>query len=176
MSEGRRQSRLDLIRVAIEKARRLEIEFGAELRKDAAISSFIEDYRAALVVSREVMERSAMIELCSACAAKTPGGCCFMEVEQWYDPVLLLVNILLGCSLPGIRELPGNCIFLGERGCRISGRYHFCVNYLCDTLKREIGGEMMEKVMSASGLEILKGAQLEYYLRRWFSLRGIDPD
>jgi len=176
MSEGRRQSRLDLIRVAIEKARRLEIEFGAELRKDAAISSFIEDYRAALVVSREVMERSAMIELCSACAAKTPGGCCFMEVEQWYDPVLLLINIILGCSLPGIREVPGNCIFLGERGCRISGRYHFCVNYLCDTLKREIGGEMMEKVMSASGLEILKGAQLEYYLRRWFSLRGIDPD
>lgn len=176
MPEGCGYSQPEAIRAAMDKARKLDIAFGAEMRKGNSILSLIEDYRFAIARSREVMERSGMIEICTACAAKTPGGCCFKEVEDWYDPVLLLINSLLGCSLPDRREVSDNCIFLGESGCKIGGRYHFCVNYLCGRLKNEIGHDMMEEVMSASGMELMKGAELEYSIRRRLYLNGVDPD
>jgi hypothetical protein len=43
-------------------------------------------------------------------------------VEEWYDPVLLLINRLLGADLPERREVPDNCFFLGEKGCKIPAR------------------------------------------------------
>jgi hypothetical protein len=97
-------------------------------------------------------------------------------VEEWYDPVLLLINRLLGADLPDRREVPDNCLFLGAQGCRIPARYHFCVNFLCDRIKSGIQESRMEEVRRTSGEELREGAALEYALRRWLGVRGVDPD
>lgn len=164
------------VKGAVKKARTLAEKIGENVRKDALLSSLLEEYRAALSASRKIMERSGMVDICSACAAQVEGGCCFREVEEWYDPVLLLVNLLLGADLPDSEAVFGNCIFLGDRGCRIPARYHFCVNYLCDRLKRGIDPDMMREIHAATGKELSFGGELEFALRRHICSKGLDPD
>jgi hypothetical protein len=159
--------------VAAEKLARL---FGEQIRTDPDLAAGLERYRQAIAASREVMGRSAMVTLCAACARETPGGCCFRQVEEWYDPVLLLISRLLGATLPDRREVPGNCFFLGEKGCQIPARYYFCVNFLCERLKAGIDEDIMKEVLSFSGRELQEGAALEFALRRWLQVRGVDPD
>lgn len=148
---------------------------GEQIREDPALFLMIERYRAALTASREMMAGSGMVALCSACARETPGGCCFREVEEEYDPVLLLINRLLGASLPERREVPDNCLFLGEKGCKIPARYYFCVNFLCEKLKSGIRESVMEEIRRTSGEELQEGAALEYALRRWLRLLSAVP-
>ncbi|RJR25999.1 MAG: hypothetical protein C4582_02700 [Desulfobacteraceae bacterium] len=161
---------------AVAAAERLDSILGKRIKKDPLLSSLLEEYRAAIARSRLAMEKSGMVGICASCALDEPGGCCFRDVEEWYDPVLLLVNRLLGVALPDRREVAGNCMFLGRRGCRIQARYHFCVNFLCPGIKETITGPMMEEVMRTSGEELLKGAELEYTLRIWVKQHGLAPD
>jgi hypothetical protein len=160
----------------MQKAHALAELVAEDVEKDAYFSSLLEQYMNALAASREIMERSGMVDICSACAAKVEGGCCFREVEEWYDPVLLLVNLLLKAELPDSEAVSGNCIFLGERGCRIPARYHFCVNFLCDRLRREIRSDLMQEVYAATGRELSLGCELELALRRHLCAKGVDPD
>lgn len=164
------------ISAALAAALRLELSCGGFLLADPGLASGLERYRRAIAASREVMSRSAMVDLCADCARETPGGCCFRQVEECYDPVLLLINRLLGAALPERREMPDNCLFLGEKGCKIPARYYFCVNFLCEKLKAGIPESVLEEVRRTSGEELQEGAALEYALRRWLRLRGVDPD
>ncbi len=90
--------------------------------------------------------------------------------------MLLLINRLLGAALPERREVPDNCFFLGEKGCKIPARYYFCVNFLCEKLKSGIREPVMEEIRRTSGEELQEGAALEYALRHWLCLLGVDPD
>jgi len=164
------------LQAGLAAAERLALSWGKKILADPDLASGLERYGRNLSASREVMNRSEMVTLCASCARETPGGCCFREVEEEYDPVLLLINRLLGAALPERREVPGNCFFLGERGCRIPARYYFCVNFLCDKLKSRIPAKQMQEVLSTSGRELQEGAELEFALRRWLQQRGVDPD
>jgi hypothetical protein len=157
-------------------AERLALLWGEKILADPDLASGLERYGRNIAASREVMNRSEMVALCASCAREAPGGCCFREVEEEYDPVLLLINRLLGAALPERREVPDNCFFLGERGCKIPARYYFCVNFLCEKLKSGIQESVMEEVRRTSGEELQAGAALEYALRRWLRLRGVNPD
>jgi hypothetical protein len=164
------------LQAGLAAAERLAIAWGKKILADPDLASGLERYGRNLAASRDVMNRSEMVTLCASCARETPGGCCFREVEEEYDPVLLLINRLLGAALPERREVPGNCFFLGERGCRIPARYYFCVNFLCEKLKSGIPESLMADVRRTSGEELLEGAKLEHALRRWLRARGVDPD
>ena len=52
-------------------------------------------------------------------------------MEDHYDGVLLLINLLLGVSIERERRDEQSCPFLGSTGCRLAARDHVCVNYLC---------------------------------------------
>lgn len=164
------------VKAAMRKALELHSRIGPDARKHALIPSLLKEYADALAASRQVMQRSGMADICSACASEVPGGCCFRGVEDWYDPVLLLINILLGAELPDEEAVSDNCMFLGEKGCRIPARYHFCVNYLCGRLWRGIDPAMMREAAAATGRELSSGAELEYALRRLIYSKGLDPD
>lgn len=164
------------VEAGLEAAERLANLFGEEILADPVLAAGLERYRQAIAASREVMEGSRMVRLCAACAGETPGGCCFRQVEEWFDPVLLLINRLLGAPLPDRREVADNCVFLGERGCKIPARFYFCVNFLCARLKSEINEAVMREVLAASGRELQEGAALEFALRRWLQVHGVDPD
>ncbi len=81
-----------------------------------------------------MMQHSEIVNTCSACAQDKAGSCCMQDVEEWYDPILLLINLLMGAKLPNFREIPGHCLFVGRNGCKLVAGYSFCVNYLCPRL------------------------------------------
>jgi hypothetical protein len=88
-------------------------------------------------VNRE-MARVGLVEICRVCDEEEGGSCCGAGIENRYDGVLLLINLLLGATLPAKRTEPSSCLFLGEGGCLLPARHVLCVNYACEKVTREI--------------------------------------
>lgn len=155
-----------MIEKDIEKARRLRATLGDDLLGQKEIVDGLTMYRNAVSMTYEQMGRAGVIQACSLCAAGPGGSCCFHGVEAWYDDVLLLINLLLGVPLPGKREVPDGCFFLGKKGCRLLARHAFCVNYLCPALNESLDPVERSKLVSIAGYELLCGWELERILRR----------
>ncbi len=146
-----------------------------EVASDPELKKRLEDYQKAIIRSRQQMEQCGMVQYCAACAQNVFGGCCFQEAENWYDPVLLNINLLLKSSLPREREVPGHCLFLGVQGCRLEARYFFCVNYVCPYLEQILPPLALQEVRRAWGTELAVGSALEAELRRRLARKGRDP-
>jgi len=91
------------------------------------------------------------------------------DVEEWYDPLLLLINLLMEVEFPASRELSGHCLFVGKRGCKLIARYPFCVNYLCPRLKDLLGPAQTQHLMPAAGTELFSGWEAERYIHNWLN-------
>jgi len=130
--------------------------------------SLLHRYDTAIEHTQEVMKQLGVAVGCSLCATQT-GSCCFQEVETWYDAMLLFINLLLNVDLPGSREIPDQCAFLGPKGCRLRARYSFCLNYFCPGLKTRLGPIPIQVAMAAVGEELAAGWELEQSLYRWFN-------
>jgi hypothetical protein len=147
----------------ISKAKAFCDAYGSALREDQRVQKLLDDYRKAIARTAEAMAEEGVLEACSQCARGPSGSCCFEGVEEWYDPVLLLINLLLYVPLPSQREIPKACFFVGQEGCKLRGRYAFCVNFLCPKLKM---GMKHGKLLCATGEELLCGWELEKEIRR----------
>jgi hypothetical protein len=153
----------EMVAQEITKAKAFYDEYGTALRKDRRVHDLIEDYRKAIARTHEAMAEEGVLKACSQCAQGSSGSCCFEGVEDWYDPVLLLINLLLDVPLPSQREVPKACFFVGPGGCKLRGRYAFCVNFLCPKLSTET---RKGRLLRATGEELLCGWELEKELRR----------
>ncbi|MCE5244981.1 MAG: hypothetical protein ABFD98_13230 [Syntrophobacteraceae bacterium] len=154
------------IREEIAAARALHESHGAFLSADARIGSLLAGYREAIRRSGDLMRGAGVCAACARCAGVGQGSCCFPGIENEYDCVGLLMNLLLGCNVPGEAAVPGSCFFLGEKGCRLTARYYFCVNYLCPDLQKQMGAENVRTLLHAVGEELSSGWELEQSLRR----------
>jgi len=125
-------------------------------------------YDRAIENTQASMRQTGIAAACSLCSERT-GSCCFQEVETWYDPMLLLINLLLGSPLPHAGILSGECIFLGKQGCRLRARYAFCLNYLCPSLRTQLGPAGAKAVLAAVGEELAAGWEMEQALYGWLS-------
>ena len=147
----------------IEKAKAFYGAYGSGLREDQEVHRLLESYRKAIARTDQAMAEGGVQKACAQCAQGPSGSCCFEGVEDWYDPVLLLINLLLDVPLPSQREIPKACFFVGQDGCKLLGRYAFCVNFLCPNL----GTGMKDgKLLRATGNELLHGWELEKEIRR----------
>ena len=151
----------------IDKAKAFYEAYGSALLDDKHVQELLENYRKATARTYEAMAEGGVLKACSECAQGPAGSCCFEGVEDWYDPVLLLINLLLGVPLPSGREIPKGCFFVGQGGCKLRGRYAFCVNFLCPNLSR---GTKTGTLLRTTGEELLCGWELEKEIRR-----RIDP-
>jgi hypothetical protein len=157
----------------IVRARDLFTEFGEGLTGDRTLTALLDRYEAAIGRTKKWMRDREVVAACSACAGERPGSCCFQGVEEWYDAVMLLVNLLLGVELDGPPELPDHCRFVGENGCRLSARHAFCVNYLCPSLQSALGPASVKAFARVAGEELSCGWETERFLRSWFQRRGV---
>ncbi|RJR49258.1 MAG: hypothetical protein C4576_07185 [Desulfobacteraceae bacterium] len=149
----------------IEEARRILSSSGSILREDREIDLLVSQYRNAIEKTRRTMEQEGISRVCALCDRTSRGGCCYQGVEEWYDWTLLAVNILLGSDIPATREIPGACLFVGHRGCRLVARHAFCVNFFCPDLTSRLNGEPRSRFDRAAGEELLCGLRLEHFLR-----------
>jgi hypothetical protein len=153
-------------------ALRLFASYGSLVSSDRKLAALLESYRLAIRNTWASMEREKVTEACAACAARAPGSCCFYGVEEWYDPILLLINLLLEVQLPISREVPESCLFLGPRGCKLLARHSFCVNYLCPDLKALIRAVPMRRLGAIIGEELSCGWELERALHEFLRRNG----
>jgi hypothetical protein len=147
-------------------AKRLHERHARDLLEDPEVRLALDRYREAIRRTGDSMRTGGVVAACTACAVDGPGSCCFQDIEHCYDPVLILINLLLGCDVPDTAETDGECFFLGEEGCRLVARYAFCLNYLCPFLNESLDPETKSRLLHAVGEELDLGWKLELIIRR----------
>ena len=151
--------------IQMEEADRIFQSRGKRLLAIPEIGRLLSEYDSAIEATQRAMGEAGMGLSCGSCSKET-GSCCFQEVETWYDHRLLLINLLLSGDLPRSREIEGECLFLGKRGCRLRAKYAFCLNYFCPMLKTRFGPDLMKTLLAAVGRELAAGWELERALDR----------
>lgn len=157
-----------MIEGEIVKAKALYERFGEEMLNNRGLFGLMETYRKAIANSYELMGEIGIIKRCTECAEnEEAGSCCFQGVEEWYDHILLLINLMLGVEITTYHDISGGCLFVSEKGCTLLARHAFCVNYICPSLKDLLTHSQREKLQSITGHELYSGWELEKSIRHW---------
>jgi hypothetical protein len=124
------------------------------LRADSTIAAQLRELSVRVEASENFSRRSGVSLACMLCDREEGGSCCGAGIEDRYTPELLLINLLLGVTLPESRHWANSCHFLGERGCILYARDILCVNYLCSRLKKNIPHECLLQLQEVTGPEM----------------------
>ncbi len=156
------------IREKISCAKALYEIHGRELLRHEKVQTLLERYSRAIEETWEVMRDTGVTELCTRCATEDGGSCCGKGIEDKFDSVLLLINLLLGERLPETPWDESGCWFLGPRGCTIKARHTICVNYLCKRLTETLSREKIHRLQAAMVEETDLGFLLEERIKDFF--------
>jgi len=135
-------------------AKDLHGRWGEPLRADPGISAQLRELSARVESSNRLCLLSGVARACRVCDRDEGGSCCGAGIEDRYTSELLLINLMLGATLPESRNSANSCHFWGERGCVLSARDILCVNYLCLRLQKTITRENLFQLQEANGLEM----------------------
>ncbi|MEN6440823.1 MAG: hypothetical protein ABFD97_19805 [Syntrophobacter sp.] len=135
-------------------ARELHARWADSLLKDPAISRGVRDLMARTESSRKSSVEAGVSEVCRRCDEEEGGSCCGIGLEDRYTPEMLLLNLLLGSSLPDSRQSDNSCHFLGAGGCMLAARDIICINYLCARLCGAITKEGLKGLQETTGREM----------------------
>ena len=127
---------------------------GARLGEDDAVARLLAELRAQVADSRESMVSAGLVDACRTCEEQEGGSCCGRGMEDHYDGVLLLVNLLLGAVIEEEWRDGESCLFLGSAGCRLPARDHICVNYLCVKVGDRISPPALAEMRRLQGREL----------------------
>ena len=125
------------------------------LLADRNLVELLEALKAAIHRSHENMLRTGIVDLCRHCEEKEGGSCCGAGLEKHFSGILLLMNLLLGVTLPQEREEPSSCFFLSPTGCRLLARHVLCINYVCNKITSRIKPDQLAALREAEGAEFL---------------------
>ncbi len=145
----------------IELALKLFADVGREFLADRELSNLLAEYRDSISKTNELMRNTCVARMCASCAAGPAQSCCFKSAEEWYGRVLLLVNLLMGADLSTEPEIAEGCLFVGRKGCSLTARYSFCINYLCPEINAMLGPDVAAGFLSMAGLELGLGWRVE---------------
>jgi hypothetical protein len=124
------------------------------LRVDGEVAALLGRLRAAARRSHEAMNHAGVVAECTRCEHEEGGSCCGAGLEDRYDGVTLLINLLLGTELPHNRADPRSCLFLGPAGCTLAARDVICINYLCRKIAEKLDRSEVELMHDREGEEI----------------------
>jgi hypothetical protein len=142
--------------------------WGNDLWADSGISAQLRELAAKIEASAGASLRSGVARACRRCDEQGGGSCCGIGIEDRYTPELLVINLLLGVTLPETRHWANSCRFLRERGCVLRARDIICVNYLCPTLQKTIPPEELLRLQEATGSEMEALFLLHNRVRNYF--------
>jgi hypothetical protein len=129
-------------------------QYGEQLRADAITAELLERLLPATEACRQAMADTGIVELCATCERDEGGSCCGAGLENRYDGVTLLVNLLLGAELPDRRRDPASCFFLGADGCLLTARDVICVNFICQKIADEVSPQQLGPLREREGIEL----------------------
>ena len=151
----------------IKLAQDLYTLWGDALRKQSHINKLLADLDGCLRVSRRSMLEFKIIEICKSCDEEEGGSCCGAGMENKIDSLLLLMNLLLGGSLPEHHLRTGSCYLLGDSGCVLKVRLVLCVDFLCDKILTVLKAEELLSLQKISGEELVTGFRLYDALKKF---------
>jgi hypothetical protein len=139
---------------------------GNRLLEDQSLVNLLQKLKSAARQSRERMLRTGIVDVCRECEELEGGSCCGGGLERHFSAMLLLINLLLGASLPRQREMPSSCFFLSSTGCRLLARHVLCINYLCNKITSRTTPDQLAALREAEGEEILYLFQVNEKLKK----------
>jgi hypothetical protein len=125
-----------------------------DLLQDEALNHLLEEVRSAIQDSHSEMAQTGIGDACKDCEERQGGSCCGAGLENHYSGLLLLINLLLGVSLPKERYDPASCFFLGKEGCQLLARHVICINYLCKKITDQIDPHKIKALREREGVEL----------------------
>jgi hypothetical protein len=128
--------------------------YGARLREDDVVARLLAELRVHVAASKESMVAAGLVDACRTCEEQEGGSCCGRGMEEHYDGVLLLINLLLGAVIEEEWRDEESCLFLGPAGCRLPARDHICVNYLCVKVGDRISPPALAEMRRLQGREL----------------------
>jgi hypothetical protein len=126
----------------------------ARLLGDEKIADLLLRYRKAAVLSHGEMNRAGVVNECKDCEEREGGSCCGDGLEDRYNGILLLINLLLDKKLPEQRHDKMSCYFLGQGGCLLLARHVICVNYVCHKITEKIDPAKLALLREKEGNEL----------------------
>jgi hypothetical protein len=143
-----------------------------QLRREPDIHHLVEKLEMCLENSRAAMLELGIVEICKHCDEEEGGSCCGAGMEHKFDTLLLLMNLLLGVSLPEGHCRPNSCYLLTEKGCSLKVRLVLCVDFLCPKILNTMSREDLIRLQQISGDELTTGFMLYDALKRFMRNTG----
>lgn len=106
-----------------------------------------------------------MSEICAKCGIEGKS-CCGSEIELKYSAELLLINLLYGVKLPDKPHFSDKCYFLTSTGCCLFARDVFCINFICDKIKKLLSPDKLKTLRTLEGLQIETQFILEEFFKK----------
>ena len=150
----------------------LQANFGQALLQDKEIRDQLLQLDQNIEATWKEMVSNGVVRECSDCAVKE-GSCCGAGMENSYDEVLLLINLLIGRTLPSQAYDTTSCYLLGENGCLLRAREVICVNYLCQRISRSIQKEKLIHLQKIAGDELNSLFMLEQHIKKKIKRQGL---
>jgi hypothetical protein len=151
----------------ITEANDLFFLWGEALRADPRISSLLKNLEGKIADSVKAMHDCGVVEACRRCDQEEGGSCCGAGIENRYTPRPLLINLLLGQTLPERRRQPEVCFFLSESGCCLDLRQVLCVNYLCLKIQTMLPQDELVRLQQITGEEMETAFILEEAVKKF---------
>jgi hypothetical protein len=144
----------------IRNARALYREYGEALKNDPKIATMLQQLDDHVKKTWRLMDEIDVVESCKNCDEQEGGSCCGRGIDDKYNALLLLMNLLLGVELPDERLRGDSCYFLTYTGCSLKARLVLCVDYLCPKIKKRLTHDQLVRLQVESGDELLTGFML----------------
>jgi hypothetical protein len=148
------QSSPSSIYAKIKQAHNLLETCGNSLIEDPLIHDLLSKLRDCIENTNQSMLTLGVVAECKNCEEKEGGSCCGSGIENKYEAVLLLINLLLGDSLENEEPSGSSCYFLGKKGCTLRARHVLCVNYICQKLQKKLNREELIALQTCAGEEL----------------------
>lgn len=118
------------------------------------VISLLKSLELKIAASGKAVHDIGIFGICKGCYNEDGESCCGAGIENKYTPQLLLINLLLGVTLPEKRLWPNGCFFLSESGCGLKMRQVLCVNYLCLKIQRLLPLDELAGLQKITGEEM----------------------
>lgn len=154
----------------------LHNNFGHSLLQDEKVQTLLVQLDQHIGATQKALVAGGIIRECADCAVYGDGTCCGKRTGYKYDSIILLVNLLLGKTIPLQSQDPHACYFLTSEGCILRARHVICVNFLCPRLRKNIQQEMLIQVQDVAGHELDTLFLVEEYIKKKIGPVHSSPD
>lgn len=142
------------VRERIQRARNFHISHGDRILGCSRIAGLLGTLMQRIDATRQALHELGISERCTQCDGEEGGSCCGAGIENKYDHVLLLINLLLGVSLPEYRYENRCCYFASRHGCVLKARHVLCVNYICSKIEQAVPLHSIIEMQRIAGDEL----------------------